>query len=96
MLNNKLRAALLDHNANKPTPSTPVPVASVTEADHIDDEWHHLQEVIYNSSITVLGRKEYKSANWFEAHWEKLDPVIEAKRKALIAYKASPSPATLQ
>ena len=55
MLNNKLRAALLDHNANKPTPSTPDPGASVTEADHIDAEWHHLREVIYNSSITVLG-----------------------------------------
>ena len=96
MLNNKLRAALLDNNANKLTPLTPDPGEGVTEADHIDAEWHHLWEVIYNSSITVLGRKEYKSADWFEAHWEKLDPVIEAKRKALIAYKASPSPATLQ
>ena len=89
-------AALLYQNASKPSPSTPNPVASVTEADHIDAEWYHLREVIYNSSITVLGRKEYKSAGWFEAHWEKLDPVIKAKRKALIAYKASPSPVTLQ
>jgi hypothetical protein len=40
---------------------------------------------MYNSSIIVLGRKECKSADWFEAHLDKLGPVIEAKRKALIA-----------
>ncbi|KAL0173433.1 hypothetical protein M9458_029401, partial [Cirrhinus mrigala] len=35
-------------------------------------------------------------ANWYEAHWEEMEPVTETKRKALLAYKASPCPSTLK
>ena len=38
---------------------------------------------------------ERKSTDWFEAHWETMMPVTEAKRKALLAYKAAPGPDTL-
>jgi len=38
--------------------------------------------------------KERKNADWFEAHWEEMAPVTEAKRNALLEYKQSPCPST--
>ena len=35
-----------------------------------------------------------KNADWFEAHWDKMEPVTEAKRKALLDYKQNPCPST--
>ncbi len=63
--------------------------------DTIDSKWSHLRDAVYNAAITAYG-KECKSANWYEAHWEEMEPVTEAKRKALLAYKASPCPSTLE
>lgn len=34
--------------------------------------------------------------DWYEAHWEAMEPVIESKRKVHLAYKAKPSPITLE
>jgi hypothetical protein len=51
---------------------------------------------MYNSAITAYGKKERKNTDWYEANWEAMEPVTEAKRKALLAYKAAPSPSTLQ
>ena len=64
--------------------------------EHIDVTWLHLRETIYNTSIAVLGKKERKSADWFEANWEIMEPVTEAKRKALMAYKVAPGTVALQ
>ena len=49
----------------------------------------------YTSAITAHGKKEHKNADWYEAHWEEMEPVTEEKRKALLAYKAEPGPSTL-
>ena len=35
-----------------------------------------------------------KNADWFEAHWDKMEPVAETKRKALLDYKENPCPST--
>ena len=50
---------------------------------------------MYTSAITAHGKKEHKNADWYEAHWEEMEPVTEEKRKALLAYKAEPGPSTL-
>ena len=42
-----------------------------------------------------LWQKDHQ-VSWFEAHSEEMTPVIEAKRKALTAYKANPSEQNLQ
>ena len=35
-----------------------------------------------------------KNTDWFEAHWGEMEPVAEAKRKALLDYKQNPWPNT--
>ena len=44
--------------------------------------------------MAEFGKKERSSADWFEAHWIELQPVTEAKRKALLTYKQNPYPGT--
>jgi hypothetical protein len=68
----------------------------VSADDTIDSKWPRLRDAVYNAAITAYGKKERKNADWYEAHWEEMEPVTEAKRKALLAYKANPSPSTLQ
>ena len=46
--------------------------------------------------MSTFGKKTSKSSDCFEAHSEEMTPVIEAKRNALIAYKANPSDQNLQ
>ncbi|GAA6085371.1 craniofacial development protein 2, partial [Tachysurus ichikawai] len=67
-----------------------------TPDDTIDSKWSHLQNAVYNSAITAYGKKESKNTDWYEANWEEIKPVTEAKRKALLAYKAVSSLGTLQ
>ena len=93
-LNNKLSSALTDLTSQKDVSKAHDAGKNVPE--HIDVTWLHLRETIYNTSIAVLGKKERKSADWFEANWEIMEPVTEAKRKALMAYKAAPGPDALQ
>jgi hypothetical protein len=47
-------------------------------------------------TLPSLEGKSTKVLTGLKSNGKKLDPVIVAKRKALIAYKASPSPTTLQ
>ena len=60
------------------------------------DRWKHFRDAVYNTAMPTFGKKTSKSADWFEAHSEEMTPVIEAKRNALIAYKANPSDQNLQ
>ena len=53
----------------------------------IDAKWSHLRDVIYNSAIIAYGKKEQQNEDWFEAHWQKMKPVVEAKRTDLLAHK---------
>ena len=60
-----------------------------------DLKWARLHDAMYTSAITAYGKKEHKTADWYQAHCEEMEPVIEEKRKALLAYKAAPGPSTL-
>ena len=60
-----------------------------------DSRWAHLRVSVYSAAISAYGKKERKNADWFEAHWEEMEPVTEGKRQAFLAYKASPCPCTL-
>ena len=66
-----------------------------SEDDTTESKWAHLRDAVYSAAITAYGKKTRKNADWLEAHWEEMEPVTEAKRKALLAYKTTPSPSTL-
>lgn len=70
-------------------------LAKETSDDSTDSKWAHLRDTIYSAAIFAYGKKERKNADWFEEHWEEMEPVTETKRKALLAYKAAPNPTTL-
>ena len=44
--------------------------------------------------MSAFGKKERRNADWFEAHWVEMEPVTEAKRKALLDHKQKPCPST--
>ncbi|XP_020604539.1 uncharacterized protein LOC110043431 [Orbicella faveolata] len=52
-----------------------------------DTKWSHLRDAIYDSAMSAFRKKERKNADWFEAHWDEMQPVTEAKRIALLAFK---------
>ena len=56
-----------------------------------DAKWSHLCGAIYDSAMTAFGKKVPKNADWFEACWVEMQPVTEAKRKAMLARKQNPS-----
>ena len=85
-LNNKLRLAI-DNTLQKGVSESHGETEVVPE--YIDATWLHLRETIYSTSVEVLGKMQRKSTDWLEAHWETMMPVTEAKRKALLAYKAA-------
>ena len=64
--------------------------------DNIHSKWSRRRDAVYNSAIAVYGKKERKNADWYKAHWEDMKPVTEMKTKVLLAYKAVPSPNTLE
>ena len=57
--------------------------------DTIDTKWPHFRDAVYTSAIDSYGKKKQNSSDWYEAHWEEIEPVTEAKRKAYLAYKAN-------
>ncbi|XP_047490320.1 uncharacterized protein LOC125039959 [Penaeus chinensis] len=67
----------------------------MSEDDTTDLIWSHLRDSIYSAAISAYGKKEHKNADWFKAHWDRMEPVVEAKGKTLLAYKNAPNPTTL-
>ena len=59
-----------------------------------DAKWSHLRDAIYDSAMAAFGKKERKNADWFEVCCEEMQPVTEAKRRAMLALKQNPSPST--
>ena len=50
--------------------------------------WEYLRDgIIYNATLLTCGKKQAKTADWFEAHLDKLLPFIEEKRRALASCK---------
>ena len=58
-------------------------------------KWDEMKEAISETAMDTFGRNTHLSQDWFNAHITEMEPVIEAKRKALIAYKDSPGEQTL-
>lgn len=58
--------------------------------------WEPFKDTVYNTALSVFGKKTSKSADWFEAYIEELKPPIEEEKKALAAYGTCPSEQNLQ
>ena len=58
--------------------------------------WEYLRDTIYNAALLTLGKKQAKTADWFEAHLDEIQPFIDKKKHALASYKSMPSKRTLQ
>ena len=58
--------------------------------------WKYLRDTIYNAASLTFGKKQAKTADWFEAHLNEIQPLIDEKRRALASYKSSPSERTLK
>ena len=56
-----------------------------------EERWGHIREAIYNSAMDAFGKREKKNPDWFEAGITELEPVISAKRAALLKHKTDPS-----
>jgi len=60
-----------------------------------EERWNHIRDAIYNSAMDTFGKRERQNPDWFEAGITELEPVITAKRKALLEYKREPLEKTL-
>ena len=69
------------------------PCPANTSAAH---RWENLRVTIYNVASLTFGKKQIKTADWFEAHLDEIQLFIDEKRCALASYKSSPSERTLQ
>ena len=59
-------------------------------------KWEYLRDTVYNAASLTFGKKQAKTADWFEADLDEIQPFIDEKRHALASYKSSPSKRTLQ
>ncbi|KAI8510866.1 hypothetical protein Bbelb_117820 [Branchiostoma belcheri] len=59
------------------------------------ERWNYIRDAIYTSAMGTFGKRERHNPDWFEAGIAKLEPVITAKRKALLDHKRKPSEKTL-
>ena len=66
-------------------------MAMQNEGEHeAHARWGSLKSTIYNAAIQTYGKKQHKNADWFEANITRMEPVIKAKRTALLNYKKDP------
>ncbi|CAE1327771.1 unnamed protein product [Acanthosepion pharaonis] len=66
--------------------SAKVDTSSFSATD-IDNRWHHLRDAIYTSALTAFRKKGRRNADWYETHWDEMQPASEAKNQVLLAYK---------
>ncbi|XP_069157011.1 craniofacial development protein 2-like [Procambarus clarkii] len=52
--------------------------------DIASERWSHLRGTIFNTAMSTFGKRQNKSAGWFEASTEELLPLVEEKRRTLI------------
>ena len=57
-------------------------------------KWNAMKGAIYKTAMSTFGKKERPSQDWFNTHITKMEPLIEEKRKAFIAYKKCPNERT--
>ena len=56
-------------------------------ANGIEESWGFVRDDIYNSALSVIGKKKKKNTDWFDANLPEMTSSIEAKREALVTYK---------
>ena len=61
------------------------------QEENAEDRWNSIRNTIYSAAVQTYGKKERKNADWFEANIAEMEPVINAKRSAMIEYKREPS-----
>ena len=64
-------------------------------SSNASERWNSFRDAVYTAALKVFGKKKSKSHDWFEENVTTLVPLIDAKRDALTAYKASPSQSNL-
>jgi hypothetical protein len=52
-----------------------------------------LRDTIYTSVLSAFGKREHLNTDWYEAHSAYMQPIKEAKKEALLAYKETPAQA---
>ena len=57
-------------------------------------KWKQVRTALYQSGLEALWKKERRNEDWFEANWEEMEPVVEAKRAARLAHENKPCQAT--
>ncbi|XP_074873341.1 uncharacterized protein LOC142024904 isoform X1 [Carettochelys insculpta] len=62
----------------------------------VTSKWQHLRDTVYNTALSVFGRRARNTNDWFEANSDEMIPAIEKQRAALLEYKRSPSQSTQQ
>ena len=58
-------------------------------------KWKQLSQSIFDCALESYGKKQGKTNDWYEANKAKLEPVLEARRSALLDYKSNPCKETL-
>ena len=56
----------------------------------INVKWDFLRDAMYQTSFEVFGKKTRSNEDWFEFSIAKLEPVIKAKRDAMLRHKNQP------
>ena len=64
------------------------------EATNAVSKWKQVRSALFQAGLEVLGRKERKNEDWFEANWQVMEPAVEAKRQARLAYNNNPCQTT--
>lgn len=49
------------------------------------ERWSHLRDTIYNTVMSTFGKRQVKSADWFEANAEELLPPHQGKTASLLS-----------
>nr|XP_032827065.1 uncharacterized protein LOC116952123 [Petromyzon marinus] len=58
--------------------------------------WAYIRDAIFNTVINTFGRQTRRNTAWFEEHLAILEPILQAKRMALLKYKQDPSTESLR
>ena len=45
--------------------------------------WEYLRDTIYNAALVTFGKKQAKTADWFEVHQDEIHPFIDEKGKGV-------------
>ena len=61
-----------------------------------EEKWATLQEVIYTQAKATFGTNGGSSQDWFKANEDKITPVLDQKRRALLRHKKRPTTSSKQ